>query len=180
MEVRIVEEHANPLLQRTEYRFEVAHPGAATPKRDDVRGELAKLTRQAKDRIVVEHMEARFGTATTRGEAFAYASTEALKRIARDHIQVRNGLKPKAGAPPAGEAGAEGAAKPEPAAEQAADKPADKPAGKPAEKPADKPAGKPAEKLADKPAGKPAEKAVVKPAGKSVEKPAEKAAKKEG
>lgn len=119
MELKIVEERANPLLQRTEYRFEIAHPGGATPRREEVRGELAKLTRQPKERIVVEHMEARFGTATTRGEAFAYASPDALKLIARAHIQRRNGLAPKEGAaPPTPEAPAE-PAKPAPAAPEA-------------------------------------------------------------
>ncbi len=106
MEVKILEERANPLLKRHEYRFEVAHATAATPSRDAVRGELSKLVRAPKERVIVERMHARFGTAVTRGDALVYESVDAAKAIAREHILVRNGLKEKvakgaAPAPPA-------------------------------------------------------------------------------
>lgn len=117
MEIRIVEERANPLLHRHEYRFEVAHPLAATPKREEVRAELAKLVRAPKDRVVVERMHARFGTAVSRGDANVYESLDALKRITREHILVRHGLKEKAAAAPAAGAPApEAPAAPAPAA----------------------------------------------------------------
>lgn len=96
MEIRILEERTNPLLKRHEYRFEVAHATAATPSRDAVRGELAKLVNAPKDRVVVERMHARFGTAVTRGEALVYESVDAAKAIEREHILVRNALKEKA------------------------------------------------------------------------------------
>ncbi len=96
MEIRIVEDRANPLLHRHEIRFEVAHPTAATPARDAVRAELAKIVKAAKDRVVIERMEARFGTALTLGDANVYDSAEAAKSISREHILVRNGLKERA------------------------------------------------------------------------------------
>ena len=103
MEVRILEDHANPLMKRHELRFEVAHATAATPTRDAVRGELSKLVKAPKDRVIIERMHARFGTATTRGDAMIYDSTEAAKAIVRGHILIRNGLKekPTKGAAPA-------------------------------------------------------------------------------
>ena len=103
MEVRILEDHANPLMKRHELRFEVAHATAATPTRDAVRGELSKLVKAPKDRVIIEQMHARFGTATTRGDAMIYDSTEAAKAIVRGHILIRNGLKekPTKGAAPA-------------------------------------------------------------------------------
>ena len=104
MEIKILEEHANPLLKRHEYRFEVAHATEATPSRDTVRGELSKLVKAPKDRVIIERMGARYGTATTRGDALVYDSADAAKSITRAHILVRNGLKEKeakAGATPA-------------------------------------------------------------------------------
>ena len=95
MEVRILEDKANPLLQRHELRFEVAHATAATPSRDAVRGELSKLVKAPKDRVIIERMHARYGTAVTRGDAMVYDSAEAAKAIVRSHILVRNGLKEK-------------------------------------------------------------------------------------
>jgi small subunit ribosomal protein S24e len=116
VEIRILEEKANPLLHRREYSFEVSHATAATPRRDEVRGEFAKLTKAPKDRVIIERMRARFGTATTRGEAIVYETAEAAKSTERGHILVRNGLKEKAAKGPA--APAEPAAPPAPKAEE--------------------------------------------------------------
>ena len=106
MEIKILEDRPNPLLKRHEYRFEVAHATAATPSRDAVRTELAKFVRAPKDRVIIERMHARYGTAVTRGDAMVYDTSEAAKGTEREHILVRNGLKEKAAkaAAPAAEA----------------------------------------------------------------------------
>lgn len=114
MEIRILDQKANPLLHRQEIRFEIAHATAATPQRDAVRGELAKLVKTPKERVVVERMRARFGTAVTLGLANVYETVESAKAISREHILVRNGLKEKATA--AKPAAAEAPAPPAPAA----------------------------------------------------------------
>ncbi|MGA8302287.1 MAG: hypothetical protein WA691_06310 [Thermoplasmata archaeon] len=121
MEIKIVEDHPNPLLKRREYRFEVAHPTAATPSREAVRGELSKLVRAPKDRVIIERMAARYGTATTLGDALVYETADAAKSITREHILVRNGLKEKVvkGATPPAEAAATEAPKPPAPAESA-------------------------------------------------------------
>lgn len=104
MEIKILEERPNPLMKRHEYRFEIAHATAATPTRDAVRGELSKLVKAPKDRVIVERMHARFGTAITRGDALVYDSSEAAKSTTREHILVRNGLKERVVKGPAGAA----------------------------------------------------------------------------
>ena len=96
MELKIVEERPNPLMKRTEYRFEVVHLTEATPSRDAVRTEFAKAVKVPKDRVIIERMHAKFGTSRTLGEAAAYQSKEAAERTVREHILVRNGLKEKA------------------------------------------------------------------------------------
>jgi small subunit ribosomal protein S24e len=125
VEIKILEDRANPLMKRHELTFEVAHATAATPTRDAVRGELSKLVKAPKDRVIIERMHARYGTAVTRGDAAVYDSADAAKAIVREHILVRNGLKEK---PVKGPAAAEPAApaphpateapKPAPAAEK--------------------------------------------------------------
>jgi len=125
VEIRILEDKANPLMKRHEFRFEVAHATAATPSRDAVRGELSKLVQAPKDRVIIERMHARYGTAVTRGDAMVYESADAAKAIVRGHILVRNGLKEKPAKGPA------------PAAEPAPAPPAPAPpAAAPAETPA--------------------------------------------
>jgi small subunit ribosomal protein S24e len=130
LELKILEERKNPLLKRTEYRFEVTHGSAPTPTRDSVRQELAKATRTPKERLVVERMHASFGIARSEGLAVAYETKEALAATVREHIQIRNGLKEKP--KPATEA---------PAAEPPAAEPA-KAEAKKAEEPAPAPAKK--------------------------------------
>lgn len=105
MEIKILGERPNPLLQRTEYSFEVSHPTGPTPTRDAIRTELAKLTKVPKDRLIVENIRARFGTASAVGLAAGYQNAETLKRVVREHILVRNGLKEKTAKnpPPAAE-----------------------------------------------------------------------------
>jgi ribosomal protein S24E len=96
VEIKVLEEKANPLLHRREFTFEISHPTAASPKREQVRAEFAKVANAPRDRIVIERMRARFGTATTRGEAMVYESVDAAKAVEREHILIRNGLKEKA------------------------------------------------------------------------------------
>ena len=141
MDLKIVEERPNPLLKRTEYRFEVGHAESSTPNRDSVRTELAKALKVPKDRVIIERMHAKFGVAKSVGEAATYQSKEAVDAVVREHILVRNGLREKKVKGAAGAAPAETPA-PAPAPEKpaAAKPPAEKPA---AEKPA---ADKPAEK----------------------------------
>ncbi|MCI4372286.1 MAG: hypothetical protein L3K02_01380, partial [Thermoplasmata archaeon] len=97
---------------------------AATPRRDEVRGEFAKLAKAPKDRVIIERMQARYGTATTRGEAIVYESVEAAKATERGHILVRNGLKEKA------VKGAAAPAEPTPAPPKAEEPKAEAPAKK--------------------------------------------------
>jgi small subunit ribosomal protein S24e len=106
LDLKILEERPNPLLKRVEYRFEVGHAEAATPTRDDVRGELAKAAKVPKERLVIERMRALYGMPRTRGEAVAYETVEARDAAERDHILVRNGLKEKAAAAPVPAGGA--------------------------------------------------------------------------
>ena len=140
MDVKILEERANPLLHRKEYTFEVDHAGAATPPRAEVRKELAKLVKVPADRLVIERMNALFGTAKTRGDAMAYATKEAVDVTTREHILIRNGLREKA-APAAPEAGAEA---PAPPAAPPEPKPAEpKPKAEPVKEEAPKETAKP-------------------------------------
>ncbi len=125
MEIRILDDRANPLLQRHEIAFEVAHATAATPGRDEVRTELAKLVHAPKERVIIERMKPRFGTAVTRGDANVYESTEAAKAISREHILVRNGLKEKAVKAPATAPAEAAPATPAPASEPAEAKPSE-------------------------------------------------------
>ncbi len=141
MEIKIVEQRPNPLLKRTEYRFEIGHSDQSTPSRDSIRAELAKDLNVPKDRVIVERMRSKFGTPKTVGEAMVYASTNDAKAIEREHVLIRNRLIEKAvvAETPAAETPPAAAA----------------PAGKAADTAAEGSSEKPTEKSPEKPAGKP-------------------------
>lgn len=180
MEIKIVEERPNPLLKRTEYRFEVGHAGQSTPSRETIRKELAKDLHVPQERVVVEEMGSKFGTPKTVGDALVYASSDDAKAIEREHVLLRNRLiaKESEGAPGAATEGptppaesAPPAKKPEPAAPaQPEAKPAEKPPAK--SKAAEKSESTPAQKVAEKPPAKP--KAAEKSEPASGEKPTKK------
>ncbi len=158
MELEIVGKRENPLLKRMEVQFRVAHPNEQTPKRGDLRQELAKVLHVTRDIVIVDGLQSEFGRSASRGYAKVYKSKEDAMKVERRHILVRNGLlaaevKEKKEAP----------AKPAkaPRKEEAAPKAAEKEAEK-----AEAPKAAP-EKKEHKPAG---EKEEAKPAAKKEEK----------
>ena len=172
MELEIVGKRENVLLKRTEVRFRVAHPGEQTPKRGDLRQELAKALHATRDIVVVDFLRSEFGRSVSQGYAKVYKSKEDALHAERKHILVRNGLvaaevKEKKEAPP----------KPvKPARKEEAPKPVEKAPAK-EEKPAEKKETKPA---AEKKEAKGAEKKEEKAPAKEEKKPEAKKAGKEG
>lgn len=175
-----MEQRANPLLKRTEYRFEIGHSGQSTPSRESIRAELSRDLHVPKDRVVVEGMHSKFGTPKTLGAAMVYATSDDAKAVEREHILKRNRLVETAAAesPPSAEtAPAPGPAKPaEPAGSgsvhRATEKPAEKAGPQPTKAPAEKgghKTTKPSEESADKPPEKDGKPAGTKPAAKPKE-----------
>ncbi|KYK27986.1 MAG: hypothetical protein AYK23_05695 [Candidatus Proteinoplasmatales archaeon SG8-5] len=92
MELEIQDKKENPLLERTEVEFVIKHPNQPTPKRENVREQLSKELKVPKDRIVVDHMNSRFGLATSTGYAKIYDKKETALEIERKHHLLRNRL----------------------------------------------------------------------------------------
>jgi small subunit ribosomal protein S24e len=96
MEIEIEGKKENALLNRVEVDFKALHGAEPTPKRDQVREELAKQLKVTKDRVVVDHMESRFGVGLTEGYAKVYKTKEDALKFENEHVLVRNGLAQKA------------------------------------------------------------------------------------
>jgi len=95
MEITVDGKRENLLLNRVEVDFTVAHVAEPTPKRDQVREELAKQLKVTKDRVVVDHMESSFGKGESAGYAKIYKSKEEAVKLESDYVLVRNGLAQK-------------------------------------------------------------------------------------
>jgi len=89
MDIDITEEDENPMLHRTDVRFELTHD-EATPSRLSVRDSLAaKLNKDSKE-VVVHKLDTKFGMRKTVGYAKVYESPEHATDVEQDHMLERN------------------------------------------------------------------------------------------
>jgi small subunit ribosomal protein S24e len=89
MDIHIIDEDENPMLHRTDVRFELTHENA-TPSRLSVRDSLAaKLNKDASE-VVVRKLDTRFGMRKTIGTARVYDNPQYAQEVEQDHMLERN------------------------------------------------------------------------------------------
>jgi small subunit ribosomal protein S24e len=89
MDVTIIEEDENPMLHRTDVRFEVTHD-EATPSRLSVRDSLAAKLNKDAEEVVVRKLDTKFGMRKTVGAAKVYESPEDAIDVEQTHMLDRN------------------------------------------------------------------------------------------
>ncbi|MUV90527.1 30S ribosomal protein S24e [Halapricum sp. CBA1109] len=89
MDVSIIDEDENPMLHRTDVRFEVVHD-EATPSRLSVRDSLAAKLNKDAEEVVVRELDTKFGMRKTVGHAKVYESPEDAREIEQQHMLDRN------------------------------------------------------------------------------------------
>lgn len=92
MEIKLVSKAENKLLNRLEVQFVVSYDEGATPTRDAVRDELAKVLKVKGGPLVIDHINTEFGKRESKGYAKVYNSMEDAARVERKHILERNRL----------------------------------------------------------------------------------------
>jgi small subunit ribosomal protein S24e len=94
MRVEIAEKVENPLLRRTEIKFRVDHSGSPTPKRLDVRAQLASQLGVPEELIVIDKLASMYGRQMASGIARVYGSREWLEALEPKYLLMR-GLPPE-------------------------------------------------------------------------------------
>jgi small subunit ribosomal protein S24e len=89
MDITIVEETDNPMLHRTDVRFELTHD-EATPSRLSVRDSLAAKLNKDAEEVVVHELDTKFGMRTTVGYAKVYEDSEYAANVEQDYMLDRN------------------------------------------------------------------------------------------
>ena len=89
MDIDIVDEDENPMLHRTDVRFEVVHE-EATPARLQVRDSLAAMLDKDADEVVIRELDTQYGMRTTVGTAKVYDDAEFAVDVEQDHMLERN------------------------------------------------------------------------------------------
>ena len=89
MDIEIIEEDENPMLHRTDVRFEVRHE-EATPSRLSVRDSLAAMLNKDAEETVIHKLDTKFGMRRTIGYAKVYDDAEQARAVEQDHMLERN------------------------------------------------------------------------------------------
>jgi small subunit ribosomal protein S24e len=92
MDIDIVDEDENPMLHRTDVRFEVTHE-EATPSRLSVRDSLAAALNKDAEEVVIRKLDTKFGMRKTVGHAKVYESPEYARDVEQDHMLDRNKIR---------------------------------------------------------------------------------------
>ena len=92
MELQIIQNTDNTLLGRQELQLRIAHDSAATPKRTEVRKEVAKQMKAKAELVIIDHLRNRYGRSETTGYAKVYADMPTLKATETRPILARHGL----------------------------------------------------------------------------------------
>ncbi|GAB7094121.1 30S ribosomal protein S24e [Halolamina litorea] len=97
MEIEIIAEEENPMLHRTDVRFELTHE-EATPSRLQVRDSLAATLDKGSDEVVIRKLDTKFGMRKTVGDAKVYESADDARDVEQDHMLERNKIEADADA----------------------------------------------------------------------------------
>ncbi|AWB28268.1 30S ribosomal protein S24e [Halococcoides cellulosivorans] len=89
MDIDIIAEDDNPMLHRTDVRFEMTHD-EATPSRLSVRDSLAAKLNKDAEEVVVRKLDTKFGMRKTVGVAKVYESSTHARDVEQDHMLERN------------------------------------------------------------------------------------------
>lgn len=89
MDVEIIDEDENPMLHRTDVRFQLAHE-EATPSRLSVRDSLAaKLNKDASE-VVVHTLDTKYGMRKSVGYAKVYETSADALEVEQEYVLERN------------------------------------------------------------------------------------------
>jgi SSU ribosomal protein S24E len=89
MELTIIAEDDNPMLHRTDVRFEIDHDDA-TPTRLSVRDSLAATLDKGSDEVLIRELDTKFGMRKTLGYAKVYDDPSFATDVEQEHMLERN------------------------------------------------------------------------------------------
>ena len=89
MKVELVKKSDNPLFKRTEVEFKVDHSSAPTPRRLEVRAQLASLLGSSEELLVIDKLTSTHGHQMAAGIARLYGTREQLSEMEPAYLLKR-------------------------------------------------------------------------------------------
>ncbi|MFQ3284963.1 30S ribosomal protein S24e [Natronomonas sp.] len=102
MELDIIDEDENPMLHRTDVRFQMTHE-EATPSRLSVRDSLAAKLNKDAGEVVIRKLDTKYGMRKTVGYAKVYEDADHAKKVEQGHALERNKIAAEDGDDPGAE-----------------------------------------------------------------------------
>jgi len=92
MEIDVISETENPMLHRSDVRFEVTHE-EASPSRLSVRDSLAAKLNKDSSEVVVHKLDTKYGMRKTLGYAKVYETADAAAEVEQEYMLERNKIE---------------------------------------------------------------------------------------
>jgi small subunit ribosomal protein S24e len=89
MDIEITREEENPMLHRTDVRFELTHD-EETPSRLSVRDSLAARLNKDASEVVIHELDTKFGMRKTLGYAKVYETSADAREVEQEYMLERN------------------------------------------------------------------------------------------
>jgi small subunit ribosomal protein S24e len=92
MEIDVISETENPMLHRSDVRFEVTHE-EASPSRLSVRDSLAAKLNKDSSEVVVHKLDTKYGMRKTLGYAKVYETADDAAEVEQEYMLERNKIE---------------------------------------------------------------------------------------
>ena len=89
MNLKIIYDKENKLLLRRRVAFEVAHEKSSTPKKEDLKKEIAKFLKTEENLIVMKHVYSKFGMGKSKIITQVYEDEKLLKILETKKLKVK-------------------------------------------------------------------------------------------
>ncbi len=94
MNIQITKDEKKPLLKRRELEGKLGYEDK-TPKRLDIRKELAKKLNVKEELVIVKRVKPDYGTQSAHLEIYVYDDEKTLKDLEQEYMMVRHGAAKK-------------------------------------------------------------------------------------
>jgi ribosomal protein S24E len=94
MNIQITKDEKKPLLKRRELEVKLGYE-AKTPKRLDIRKELAKKLNVKEELVIVKRVKPDYGAQSAHLEIYVYDDEKTLKDLEQEYMLVRHGAAKK-------------------------------------------------------------------------------------
>ncbi len=91
MDIEIISKKENPLLNRTELKFNISADDA-TPSRSEIKNKLVAMLDSSQELLIIDNIETKYGTTDCTGYAKIYETLERAKQIEFEHVIARNAV----------------------------------------------------------------------------------------